>query len=73
MLSYYLISKKFGKDKGNFLNSILINLSYLILITPGMLFLYNPTLSRYWFFALMIIYIIIYLRLYRLTKNIFDI
>ena len=73
MLSYYLISKKFGKDKGNFLNSILINLTYLILITPGMLFLYNPTLSRYWFFALMIIYIIIYLRLYRLTKNIFDI
>ena len=38
MLSFYKISNIYGKDKGNYLNSILINLKYLILITPGCYF-----------------------------------
>ncbi len=69
MLSYYKISKFYGKEKGNFLNSIVINFSFLILILPGIYFLDNPDLSRYWFFMLLLIYMIIYLRLNRLTKN----
>ena len=69
MLSFYKISSKYGKNKGNYLNSIIINFFYLILITPGLYLLYDPQLSRYWFFILLLIYLIIYSRLYRFTKN----
>ena len=69
MLSFYKISQIYGKSKGNFINSIIINLLYLILIIPGLYLLDDPQLSRYWFFILLLIYLIIYSRLYRLTKN----
>ena len=69
MLSFYKISASFGKIKGNYLNSIIINFFYLILITPGLYFSQDPQLSRYWFFILLLIYLIIYSRLYRFTKN----
>jgi len=69
MLSFYKISSSFGKIKGNYLNSIIINFVYLILITPGLYFSHDPQLSRYWFFILLLIYLIIYSRLYRFTKN----
>ena len=69
MLTYYKISQFYGKDKSNFLNSIIINIFYLILVTPGLYFMSSPVLSRYWFFIVLLIYMIIYLRLYRLTKN----
>ncbi len=69
MLSFYKISSSFGKIKGNYLNSIIINFFYLILITPGLYFSQDPQLSKYWFFILLLIYLIIYSRLYRLTKN----
>ena len=69
MLSYYKISSIYGKNKGNYLNSIIINILYLILIIPGLYILDSPQLSRYWFFSLLLIYLIIYSRLYRLTKN----
>ena len=69
MLSFYKISSYFGKNKGNYLNSIIINLVYLILVIPGLYFSDNPELSRYWFYILLLVYVIIYSRLYRLTKN----
>ena len=69
MLSYYKISSSYGKNKGNYLNSIIINIFYLILIMPGLYFLHDPKLSRYWFFILLLTYLIIYSRLYRFTKN----
>ena len=69
MLSFYKISNIYGKNKGNFINSIIINLLYLALIIPGLYLLNDPQLSRYWFFILLLIYLIIYSRLYRLTKN----
>ena len=69
MLSFYKISNIYGKNKGNYLNSIIINLFYLILIVPGLYFSEDPQLSRYWFFILLLIYLIIYSRLYRFTKN----
>ncbi len=69
MLSFYKISNIYGKNKGNYLNSIIINLLYLVLIIPGLYLLNDPQLSRYWFFILLLIYLIIYSRLYRLTKN----
>ena len=57
------------KNKGNYFNSIVINLLYLILIIPGLYLSHDPQLSRYWFFILLLTYLIIYFRLYRLTKN----
>ncbi len=69
MLSYYKISSIYGKEKGNFLNSIFINTVFFILLTPGLYLINNPVLSRYWFFALLLIYTITYSRLYYLTKN----
>ncbi len=69
MLSFYKISRIYGKNKGNYFNSICINLLYLILIIPGLYFLHDAQLSRYWFFILLLTYLIIYFRLYRLTKN----
>ncbi len=69
MLSYYKISQYFGKEKGNFINSIIVNLIYLILIIPGLYFIDNPDFSRYWFYVILVIYLFIYSRLYHLTKN----
>ncbi|MFL2876025.1 MAG: MraY family glycosyltransferase [Candidatus Pelagibacter sp.] len=69
MLSFYKISNIYGKNKGNYINSIIVNFLYLVLIIPGLYLLNDPQLSRYWFFILLLIYLIIYSRLYRLTKN----
>jgi len=69
MLSFYKISRIYGKNKGNYLNSIIINFFYLILIIPGLYLAEDPDLSRYWFFIILLFYLIIYSRLYRLTKN----
>ena len=69
MLSFYKISSICGRKEGNYLNSIIINLIYLILILPGLYLSYDPQLSRYWFFILLLIYLIIYSRLYSFTKN----
>ncbi len=69
MLSFYKISSIYGKNKGNYLNSIIINFFYLIMIIPGLYLAEYPDLSRYWFFVILLIYLIIYSRLYHLTKN----
>ena len=69
MLSFYKISRIYGKNKGNYLNSIIVNFFYLILIIPGLYLAEDPDLSRYWFFIILLFYLIIYSRLYRLTKN----
>ena len=69
MLVFEKVSFVFGKDKGNYLNSLVINLGYLSLVLPAIIFAKDPTISRYWFFSLIVIYLVIYFRLYRLTKN----
>ena len=69
MLLFEKISSKFGIDKGNYINSIIINIVYSLIVIPSLKFAKDPILSRYWFFFLIIIYLFIYFRLYRLTKN----
>ena len=69
MLSYILIASKYGKSRANFFNSVIINTLYLILVLPGLILIDNAIFSRYWFFILLLIYLIVYSRLYRLTKN----
>ena len=69
MLIYKKISLIFGKNKSNYINSIIINFVYFSLVLPAVYFAKDPVISRYWFFSLIVIYLLIYLRLYRLTKN----
>ena len=69
MLIFKNVSFIFGKEKGNYINSLIINLGYLSFVLPAFVFAKDPMISRYWFFSLIIIYLAIYLRLYRLTKN----
>ena len=69
MLTYKKISLTLGKDKGNYMNSIIINAAYLLLILPAIIFSKDPMISKYWFFSLLAIYLLTYLRLYHLTKN----
>ena len=69
MLIFEKVSFIFGKNKGNYINSLIINLGYLSFVLPAFVFAKDPVISRYWFFSLMAIYLVIYLRLYRLTKN----
>ena len=69
MLTFEKISSKFGKNKGNYINTVVINIVYSVLVVPSILFAKDPLISRYWFFFLIVIYVLIYSRLYRLTKN----
>ena len=73
MLSFKKISEIFGHQKGNYINSIFINLVFCALILPSIYFADNSLICKYWFFSLILIYIVIYIRLYRLTKNQIDI
>ena len=69
MLSFIKISEIFGANKGNYINSIFINFIFCILVLPSTYFADNGLICKYWFFSLILIYILIYFRLYRLTKN----
>ena len=69
MLSFIKISEIFGSNKGNYINSIIINFVFLILVLPSIYFAENSLVCIYWFFSLIIIYTLAYIRLYRLTKN----
>mgnify|MGYP001273918012 CR=1 FL=1 len=69
MLSYIKVSKIFGIDKGNYLNSIIINSIFSVLVLPSLYFADNGSVCKYWFFILILIYTSVYIRLYRLTKN----
>ena len=69
MLVFKKISLIFGKEKSNYINSIIINLVYFSFVLPALFFAKDPIISRYWFFGLIIIYLLVYSRLYHLTKN----
>ncbi len=73
MLSYKLINNSFKSDNSNYMNSVFINLFFSILVLPSIFFADNGLVCKYWFFSLILFYIIVYLRLYHLTKNQFDI
>ena len=73
MLSFNKIAMTFDSIKSNYINSIYINLVYSICVIPSVYFADNSIICKYWFFFLIIVYILIYARLYYLTKNQFDI
>ena len=69
MLSYRFIKKTNKFADCNYLNSLIINTIYLLLIIPGIYFRFNGTVCLIWFFTLLAIYVVIYLRLYSLTEK----
>jgi len=69
MLVYnWLLSLKKIKSP-NHLTSLLINLTYLLFQVPLFYFQNNGLVSRYWFFLLIGLYTVIYLRLYSFSKK----
>ena len=69
MLFYkYLLKKGNKKDISNYKVSIYINLIYLFLITPGIVFMDNTIFCRFYFFFLIFIYIYFYSFLYKKIK-----
>ena len=69
MLLYKWISSSRKKESSNYLTSIFINISYLFLLVPLFYFQNDGLISRYWFFSLIILYTIIYNRLYSFSKK----
>ncbi|MFL2852833.1 MAG: hypothetical protein ACJZ8J_02925 [Candidatus Pelagibacter sp.] len=69
MLSYKKILKFYDEVKGNYINSILINVVYSILVLPAIFFAENSLICKYWFFSLIIFYLIIYMKLKVIKKN----
>ena len=69
MLCYKKIHQIFDSKKSNYINSIIINFIYLILVLPSIYYANNNIVCKYWFFGLILTYILFYFRLYRLTKN----
>ena len=53
----------------NYLTSLIINSCYLFLQIPVFYFQNNGLISRYWFFSLIILYTVIYFRLYSFSKK----
>ena len=64
---HMLVYKKLIKK--NYLTSLIINTVYLFLILPAFYFMENPLFSRIWFFSLLVIYTLIYAKLYRSKKK----
>ena len=69
MLLYKWVSSIKNKKNSNYLTSALINSIYLFLQIPLFYFQNNGLISRYWFFSQIILYTIIYFRLYSFSKK----
>jgi UDP-GlcNAc:undecaprenyl-phosphate/decaprenyl-phosphate GlcNAc-1-phosphate transferase len=68
LLFNWLVKKKKIKNS-NHKTSIVINLSYLVLVLPLQFFKNDGLFCRYWFFLLIILYSFVYFRLYSFSKK----
>ena len=73
MLSYKILCLRKPHKDCNYFNTLLINLSYCFLVLPSILIRENGTICKYWFFALIIIYLFAYFRLNSFVKKKIDI
>ncbi len=69
MLLYNFLEKSNKFKDCNYLNSIIINFSYLCLIIPAIIFNDNSLICRYLFFSLLVSYIVFYFFLYSFKKK----
>ena len=68
MLSYNMISNFFNTNSGNYINSIVINFIFSLLVIPSVFYAENTIICRYWFFSLIIVYLIFYIFLKKSDK-----
>ena len=61
MLIYYLIEKKFNKNKRNYMTSIFVNIFYLISIIPSLFFYKNSVICQFYFLFLIFLYLTSYI------------
>ena len=73
MLLYNWLKNSKKVKKPNYLTSLLINSIYLLFQIPLFYFQTDGLVSRYWFFLLMGLYTVIYIRLYSFSKKQIDI
>ena len=73
MLIYNYLKIRFNFKNLNSINSILINLSYLLIISPAIFFNHNGIFCRYWFLITLVIYFLFYSRISSFLKNRIDI
>ena len=68
MLIFYFLNKRNLKSS-NYLVAIVINLTFLLFITPAIFLKEEALFCRYWFFFLIIIYLYIYNYLLKKKSN----
>ena len=68
ILYKFFIKKKNTKASSNYKVSIYMNMIYLLLIIPGIIFMSNGIFCRYYFFSLLFIYLYFYKILYEKVK-----
>ena len=73
MLSYKILNLKNPDKDCNYLNTLLINLTYSFFVLPSILVRENGSMCKYWFFSLIIIYLLAYFRLNSFVKKKIDI
>jgi len=69
MLIYNWLCNSKKLKKPNYLTSVIINLTYLLFQIPLFYFKNDGLVSRYWFFLSITFYMVIYFRLYSLSKK----
>ena len=69
MLSYKKISNIFKLENSNYINSIIINIFFIIFIAPSIYFLENSLFCKYWFFLLLTAYLFFYFYLKKSLKD----
>jgi len=68
MLVYKLFLQNKSKLNSNYTTTIYINLSYFLLLIPGILFMKNGEFCRYYFFLLSFVYIGFYRLIFKAVK-----
>ena len=68
MLVYKLFLQNKSKLNSNYITTIYINLSYFLLLIPGILFMKNGEFCRYYFFLLSFVYIGFYRLIFKAVK-----
>lgn len=69
MLSFNFLKKIRKLKDCNYLNSLALNSIYAMLVLPSFFFRNDGLICRYWFFTLILLYLLFYLRLYSFVKK----
>ena len=69
MLVFKWINRTKKFTQSNYINSIIINLVYCILVSPLIFFRYDGLICKFWFFSLPVFYLLFYYYFYKKNKD----